>query len=74
MGHFPPGRGHYTDPVWQHIIQLDPAIVPAVEPGFSMVVDGLAVSASDLLRISGNGVVPLAATTAIIHLLNSIKL
>lgn len=62
---YPPGRGYWTDPEWQRVIRLDTSRVPATEPGFSMVVDGVAVAASDLLRIGGNGVVPLVAAVAL---------
>jgi len=37
--------------------------MPAIESGFSVVADGVAASA-DLLRVGGNGVVPLAAAFA----------
>lgn len=47
-----------------------PALAPATEPGFSVVAHGLAVAASDLLRIGGNGVVPLAAAVALDFLLD----
>lgn len=43
---------------------LDPTLMPAVEPGVSVVADALAPSASDLLRIGGNGVDPLVAAHA----------
>lgn len=70
VGLFPPGRGHWTDPEWQRVLSVAPALAPATEPGFSVVAHGLAVAASDLLRIGGNGVVPLAAAVALDFLLD----
>lgn len=70
LGMFPPERGYWTDPEWQWVLAVDASYAPAAEPGFSVVVDGLAVSGADLLRIGGNGVVPLAAAVALDVLLD----
>lgn len=61
---FPPGRDDYA--AWADLFArgLDPADAPCVERQLSMVVDGLAVGTADLLRLGGNGVVPLAAGVA----------
>lgn len=64
LGLFPPGRGHWIDPEWQQVLEMDATRAPAIEPGFSVVVNGVAVASADLLRIGGNGVVPLAAAVA----------
>jgi DNA (cytosine-5)-methyltransferase 1 len=69
---YPPGRGHWTDPEWVRVLTVDPSGAAAVEPGFSVVVDGMAVSAADLLRIGGNGVVPMAAAVAFDFLLDEV--
>lgn len=68
---FPPGRTDYA--AWAELVTrgLDPACMPAVERGFSALADGLAFSNSELLRLGGNGVVPLAAGVAFILLLQS---
>lgn len=65
---FPPGRTDYA--AWAELVArgLDPACMPAVERGFSALADGLAFSNSELLRLGGNGVVPLAAGVAFIVL------
>lgn len=49
---------------------LDPAAMPAVERGLPVVVDGASVTdgPADLLRIGGNGVVPLAVADAFVRL------
>lgn len=64
---YPPGRNDYRR--WAALAAggLDPALMPAVERGFSALADGLAFSNSDLLRLGGNGVVPLAAAAAFVH-------
>jgi DNA (cytosine-5)-methyltransferase 1 len=67
---FPPGRGdnehpHHPDfAAWAAIAEMDPTLMPRIEPELSVVVDGMAFSAADLLRIGGNGVVPLVAAIA----------
>ena len=62
-GMFPPGRNEYRR--WAELIAagLDATNAPAIESGFSVVADGVAPS-SELLRIGGNGVVPLQAAVA----------
>jgi DNA (cytosine-5)-methyltransferase 1 len=65
---FPPGRTDYRR--WAEFIAggLDPSNMPAIESGVSVLADGMASSA-DLLRFGGNGVVPLCAAYAFLHLL-----
>jgi hypothetical protein len=65
---FPPGRGDPDDPdlpdwwAWAAVAAVDATLLPRVEPTLSMVAHGMAPA--DLLRIGGNGVVPLAAACA----------
>lgn len=59
---FAPARNDYR--AWAVVATLDPAKMPAIESGISMVVDGMAVANTDLLRIGGNGVVPIQAAVA----------
>ncbi|MCC6358082.1 MAG: DNA cytosine methyltransferase [Phycisphaerales bacterium] len=63
---FPPGRNDYA--AWAALAAggLDPACMPAVERGLSALAHGLGFSNSELLRLGGNGVVPLAAGAAFI--------
>jgi len=67
LGLFPPGPNDYGS--WARLFAggLDPAFRPAIESGVSVVANGLA-SAADLLRIGGNGVVPLQAAWGFINL------
>ena len=66
-GIFPPGRTDYRR--WAELIAngLDPTCLPAIESGVSVVADGMAAPA-DLLRLGGNGVVPLQAAWAFLQL------
>lgn len=61
---FPPGRNDYRR--WAALVAggLDPACMPAIERGVQHVAHGVPFSAADLLRLSGNSVVPLAAGAA----------
>lgn len=59
---YAPGRDDYR--AWAAVARLDPARMPATEPGYAVVADGVAWSASDLLRLGGNGVDPLVAALA----------
>ena len=52
---------------------LDPSNAVAVEPDISVVVDEMAYSASDLLRIGGNGVDPLVAAYAFATLFSCLR-
>jgi hypothetical protein len=45
---------------------MDATVMPRVESELSMVAPRLAFSRADLLRIGGNGVVPLCAATAFV--------
>lgn len=58
---------------WPAIIADTPNLAPAIEPGFCVLVDGLAYvvdqSRADQLRCSGNGVVALQAAVAFAELL-----
>lgn len=67
---FPPGRNDYRR--WAELVALglDPSEMPAIESGVSVVADGMA--ASDLLRIGGNGIVPLAAALAFYELARAV--
>jgi DNA (cytosine-5)-methyltransferase 1 len=62
---FAPGPG---DLRWRGIIDRNPGLAPAVEPGLRVLVDGVAVvvdeARADQLRCAGNGVVPLWAAVA----------
>ncbi len=62
---FPPG---YDSDEWGEVIEEVPQLAPAVEPGFCVLVDGVAVvvdqGRTDQLRCSGNGVVALQAAVA----------
>lgn len=69
LGLFPPEPASEK---WDAILSMESPIAPAVEPGFSVVADGMAISGADLLKIGGNGVVPLAAAVAIFFLLDNI--
>jgi DNA (cytosine-5)-methyltransferase 1 len=64
---FPPGRNDYAR--WAELVTrgLDPAQMPCVERGLPALVDGLAIANPDLLRLGGNGVVPLAAAVAFVE-------
>lgn len=64
---FPPGRTDYRR--WAGLVAggLDPTLMPAIESGLSVVAHGMAPPA-DLLRIGGNGVVPLQAAWAFLQL------
>lgn len=61
---FPPGRDDYRR--WAALAAggLDPALMPCVERGLPALAHGLAISNSDLLRLGGNGIVPLCASLA----------
>lgn len=63
----PPGRDDYRR--WAALAAqgLDPTLFPAIESGVSVVADALAPSASDLLRIGGNGVDPLVVCYAFLR-------
>lgn len=63
---YPPGQDDW--PAWTAVADLDPSRMPRVEPEVSVVADGLAPARSDLLRLGGNGVVPVAAAVAFAHL------
>lgn len=73
---FAPGPGARRE--WSGIVTDFPNLAPAVEPGFRVLVDGVAVvvdaGRTDQLRCSGNGVVPLAAAVAFAELLREAKL
>lgn len=62
---FAPGP---RDPVWATILETWPHLAPAVEPGFCVLVDGVALALdaerASQLRCSGNGVVPIQAALA----------
>ncbi len=63
---------------WLEILTQSPALAPAVEPGFCVLVNGDASSVldtqrADQLRCSGNGVVALQAATAFAILFNRIE-
>lgn len=60
----PPGRDDYS--AWAALVAggLDAACLPAVESKLPALADGLGFSNSELLRLGGNGVVPLAAGIA----------
>lgn len=66
---FAPGP---EDTRWRDIIAERPDLAPAVEPGFRVLADGLAVvvdeSRADQLRAIGNGVVPPQAALAFVEL------
>lgn len=64
---FPPGRDDYRRWAQLFACGLDPALAPCVERGLPALADGLAVSNSDLLRLGGNGVVPLGAAVAFVE-------
>lgn len=68
-GLFAPGP---ADPDWSDLLEQCPQLAPAVEPGFRVLVDGLALvvdeNRADALRITGNGVVPLQAAIAAVVL------
>lgn len=70
---FPPGRTDYRR--WAELVTrgLDPALIPCVERGFPTLADGLAISNSDLLRLGGNGVVPLAAGAAFVEAVRRLR-
>lgn len=63
----PPGRDDYG--TWARLAAggLDATLFPAIESGVSVVADALAPSASDLLRIGGNGVDPLVVADAFLR-------
>lgn len=66
---FAPGP---ADPRWGSILARNPGLAPSIEPGFCVLVDGLAVtldeSRADQLRCAGNGVVALEAAAAFVEL------
>lgn len=68
-GVFAPGPG---DPCWPGIIERYPWLAPAVEPGFCVLVDELALvvdaGRADQLRQTGNGVFPLQGAVAFMEL------
>lgn len=70
---FPPGRNDYGR--WAALAAggLDAACMPCVERGLSVVADGVEFAAADLLRIGGNGVVPLQAAAAFATLFGNLK-
>lgn len=72
---FPPGPDAFQ---WQTILTRNPHLAPAVESGFRVLADGLAVvvdeARADQLRCVGNGVVPLCAAVALVELLRRAKL
>lgn len=61
-----------SDPRWPETIAESPHLAPAVEPGFCVLVDGLAVvvdeARADQLRCGGNGIVALQAAVAFVVL------
>lgn len=63
----PPGRDDYA--AWARLAAqgLDTTCFPAIESGVSVVADEMAPSASDLLRIGGNGVDPLVVADAFLR-------
>lgn len=67
-----PDRGVFAPGPAANWGEIPEALWPAVEPGFRVLVDGMAVvldaSRSDALRCGGNGVVPVAAAVAFINL------
>lgn len=73
---FPPGPDATDE--WRRIVIEYPDLAPAVEPGFCVLVDGVAyvvdASRAPQLRATGNGVVPLAAGIAFDFLLSEIGL
>lgn len=64
---FPPARNDYRR--WAELVAggLDPALMPCAERGLQHVVDGTPFSRADVLRLSGNSIVPLAAACAFVH-------
>lgn len=70
---FAPGPG---DLRWTDIIANRPDLAPAIEPGFRVLVDGVATkldqSRADQLRCGGNGVVPLCAAAALVELVRRV--
>lgn len=64
--HYPPSRNNYR--AWRVVANLDPARMPAIERSLCGVAYGMAAR-SDQLRLVGNGVDPLAAAYAFLHLL-----
>lgn len=68
----PPGRSDYRR--WAELVALglDPTNMPPIERGVSVVADALAPSASDLLRIGGNGVDPIVVAYAFLRSWSSI--
>jgi len=71
---WPPGREAWAE--WADLLNTRPYLSPAVEPGFRVLVDGLAVvvdkSRADQLRCAGNGVVALQAAVAFTELVRRI--
>lgn len=69
-GVFAPGPSDYDR--WGRILAHSPYLSPAIESGFCVLVDGLALvvdtSRPDQLRCGGNGVVPIQATVAFVWL------
>lgn len=63
----PPGRDDYG--AWARLAAqgLDTTYFPAIESGLSVVADAVSPSASDLLRIGGNGVDPLVVADAFLR-------
>lgn len=67
---FAPGPSDYDR--WRRTLAHSPHLAPAIEPGFCVLVDGVAyvldASRTDQLRCGGNGVVPIQATVAFVWL------
>lgn len=72
---FPPGPGEHEQ--WATILAEQPHLAPPIEPGFRVLVDGVAyvvdASRADQLRCVGNGVVALQAAVAARLLLRRIN-
>lgn len=70
---FAPGP---SDPRWKVIVEEYPHLVPATEPGFRVLVDGKSVvldaCRTDQLRCSGNGVVAISASVALVELMRRV--
>ena len=67
---FPPARNDFA--AWERVAELDPSRMPSAQRGVSVVADGLGFSNNTLLRLGGNGVVPLVAAIAFDVLLSEI--
>ena len=75
LGLFPPGPDDFE--TWGAVIDIAPHLVPAIEPGFRCVVDGISVvldeSRADQIRCAGNAVVVAQAYVAFRQLMEWVK-